>query len=135
MSNDIKQIFDKTPPRRVERRKGLDRRGKIGIALSLAGGILWSAGLCFAYYGYPQQMTYFDTLFNKSPRLYWEPIYLFVAEGFWAAGAVLCLLSLFQFRKRYRRRADKKHVGILTMLALNAVSFIAYGLFTLIMGF
>ena len=51
MSREMKELFDNAPPRKIERRKGLDRRGKIGIALSVAGGVLWTAGLCLAYYG------------------------------------------------------------------------------------
>ena len=135
MNKDLNRLFEEAPPRRVERRKGLDKRGKIGIALSVAGGAIWAAGLILVYIGYPQQVTYFDNLFNKSPRTTYEPVYFFIAEGFWTAGVLLCLLSLYQFRKRYRRRADKKHVGILTMMVLNAVSLVGFGLFTLIMGF
>jgi len=135
MSKDMKQLFDNTPPRKVERRKGLDRRGKIGIILSVAGGTLWTAGLLFTYIGYPQQVNYFDTLFNKSPRVTWEPLYIFIAVALWAAGVLLCILSLFQFRKRYRRRADKKHMGIITMLILNAVSLISFSIFIFVMGF
>ena len=123
------------PHRRIERRKGLDRRGKIGVALSLAGGVVWGVGLCLAYYGYPQQVTFFDNLFNKTPRSVYGPFFFFMSEVFWGAGAALCALSLFQFRKRYRRRADKKHMGILTMLILNSASMIIYAIIFAVTGF
>ena len=135
MSNELKEIFDNAPTRRAERRRGLDRRGKIGIALSAAGWSLWGAGLYAAYFAYPQSVTYFDTLYNKSPNVYWEPQYFFIAEGLWAAGAALCLLSLIQFRKRYRRKTDKKHAGILAALISNIVTFIAFAIFIMFMGF
>lgn len=135
MSEKPKDILTPVPPKKIERRKGLDRRGKIGIALSLAGGVLWGAGLYLAYYGYPQQVTFFDRLFNKTVRTEYEPVFFFVSEALWGAGVVLCALSLVQFRKRYRRRADKKHMGIITMLILNALSFIIFGIFSAIMGF
>ena len=136
MSNEMKDFFKNShSQRRVERRKGWDRRGKIGFALSAAGGVLWGSGLIFIYYGFPKLVTIVDLMFKKEPRTTFEPAFFFAALGLWAAGVILCLLSLFQFRKRYRRRADKRHVGIMVMLALNAVSFIGYGIFTLIQGF
>ena len=135
MSRELKEIFDNAPQRRTERRKGLDRRGKIGLALSAAGWTFWGAGLYLTYFAFPQAMTFLDEFHNKSPNESWEPIYFLIAGGLWIAGALLCLLSLFQFRKRYRRRSDKKHIGILTALIFNVVTLIGFTLFTLIMGF
>ena len=135
MNNEMKQMFDNIPPRRVERRRGLDRRGKIGLALSIAGWSLWASGMYLLYFAFPQIKTYFDTLYNKSVNLNWSPEYFFVAEALWAVGALLCIVSLFQFRKRYRRRSDKRHMGILTALVLNAVSIFVSVLFTIINGF
>ena len=131
----MKEIFESAPPRKVERRRGWDRRGKIGFALSAAGWSLWAAGLYSVYFAYPQNATYFDSLYNKSPNMSWEPRYIFISQGLWAAGALLCLLSLLQFRKRYRRKTDKRHIGILTALIFNVLSMIAFGLVILIMGF
>ncbi|MCL2059556.1 MAG: hypothetical protein FWH01_10975 [Oscillospiraceae bacterium] len=134
MSRELKEIFDNAPQRRTERRKGLDRRGKIGLALSIAGWTFWGAGLYLSYFAYPQTVTYFDVLYNKSPNQSWEPMYFLISGGLWIAGAALCLLSLFQFRKRYRRRTDKRHIGILTALIFNVVTLVAFGIFTLFMG-
>ena len=135
MSREMKELFDNAPPRKIERRKGLDRRGKIGIALSVAGGVLWTAGLCLAYYGYPHRDNYFDDFFNKSLRTTWDPAAITFALIFWAAGVALSVLSLVQFRKRYRRRSDKKHMGIIVMMALNAISFIMFIIVALVLGF
>ena len=135
MSQEMKDLFENTPPRKVERRKGLDRRGKIGVALSVAGGVLWTAGLCLAYYGYPQKDNYFDDFFNKSPRTTWDPAAITLAIIMWAAGIALSVLSLIQFRKRYRRRSDKKHMGIIIMMSLNAVSLILFIIIALVVGF
>jgi len=135
MGSELRDMFDRTPPRRMERRSGLDRRGKIGLALSLAGWTLWGVGMYLVYFAFPQLVTYFDKLYNKSPNLSWEPRFIFYAEGFWAAGALLCVISLFQFRKRYRRRTDKKHAGILIALIINLLSLIGFGIFSIIMGF
>ena len=135
MANDLREMFDNAPPRRIEKRRGLDRRGKIGIALSAAGWTLWGAGLYSAYFAYPQAVTYFDTLYNKSPNLNWSPRFFFIAESLWAIGAALSILSLIQFRKRYRRKSDKRHIGILTALVFNIITFFAFGIFILFMGF
>ena len=135
VSKEMREIFENAQPRKVEKRRGLDRRGKIGIALSAAGWALWSAGLYAAYFAFPQSVTYFDTLYGKTPNVSWTPSYFFVSEGLWAAGAALCLLSLAQFRKRYKRRTDKKHMGILTALVFNVLTMLAFGIFILVMGF
>ena len=135
MSKELRDMFDSAPVKRPERRRGMDRRGKIGLALSLIGWSLWGVGMYLVYFAFPQLYTYFDKLYNKSPNLSWEPAYIFIAEAIWAAGSLLCVISLFQFRKRYRRRTDKRHWGILTALFFNVLSIIGFGIFSLVMGF
>ena len=134
MSSEMRAMFENSQPRRPERRRGLDRRGKIGLALSAVGWSLWAVGLYLIYFALPQQATYFDYLYNKSPSQYWQPVYIYISLGLWAAGAALCVLSLYQFRKRYRRRKDKRHYGILTALVFNAVSIVGFVVFLLIGG-
>ena len=135
MSNGMRDIFANTPPRRAERRKGLDRRGKIGLALSIIGWSLWGVGIYMVYFALPQSVTYFDYLYNKSPNQNWTPEFIYASLGLWGTGVTISLLSLYQFRKRYRRRSDKRHIGIITAFALNAVSIAAFGIFTLIRWF
>ena len=135
MSKELRDIFNDAPQRKVERRRGLDRRGKIGLALSITGWTLWGAGMYLVYFAFPQITTYFDKLYNKSPNLSWEPGYIFIAEGLWTAGALLSIVSLFQFRKRYRRKSDKRHTGILTAFAFNVLSIVGFGIFSMYMGF
>jgi len=126
MSSEMRAMFENSQPRRPERRRGLDRRGKIGLALSAIGWSFWGVGLYLTYFALPQQTTYFDHLYNKMPIQYWQPIYIYISLCLWAAGAALCILSLYQFRKRYRRRKDKRHYGILTALVFNAVSIVGF---------
>ena len=135
MSKELRDMFDKTPARRPERRRGLDTRGKIGLALSVIGWSLWGVGMYSVYFAFPQLATYFDKIYNKSPNLSWEPSYIYIAESLWAAGALLCVISLFQFRRRYRRRTDKRHTGILTALLFNIISLVGFGIFTIFMEF
>lgn len=131
MNTDMRDMFTNTPPRRAERRKGLDKRGKIGLALSIVGWSLWGVGMYIVYFALPQKATYFDQIYNKSPNESWKPDFIYISLILWAAGVALSLLSLYQFRKRYRRRSDKRHIGILTAFALNAVSIVAFAVFAL----
>jgi len=135
MSKEMRDIFNASPPRRAERRKGLDARGKIGVALSVAGLMLWAAGLATVYQAFPQITNYFDELYKRDARSYWRPEFFYIAEALWAAGVGMCLLSLFQFRKRYRRRSDKRHSGILTAMIINGVTFLGFAIYRLTLGF
>ena len=134
MSREMREIFINSQPHRPERRRGLDRRGKIGLALSVAGWSIWAVGMYLIYFALPQQFTYFDYLYNKSPSLYWRPEYIYISLGLWTFASILCLLSLYQFRKRYRRRRDKRHYGIMTALLFNLLSIMAFILVILIRG-
>jgi len=133
MSNDIRSVFDGSARRPVERRRGLDRRGKIGLALSIIGWTLWAAGMYMVSLAAPESMTFIDRIMHKIARISWYTGYLYVAVIFYATGALLCIFSLLQFRKRYRRRSDKKHTGILTALAVNLISLFGFGTFTIIL--
>jgi uncharacterized membrane protein len=135
MSKEIRDVFKGAPHRVVERRRGLDRRGKIGLALSIIGWALWTAGICMVSMASPQSSNFFDRFMDKSYRTGWTTGYLYVAEVLWAIGVLLCLMSLFQFRKRYRRRADKKHAGIITALIINAIFLIGFGIAIFVMDF
>ena len=126
----MRDMFSGTAPRRTERRKGMDRRGKIGLALSIFGWSFWGVGMYLVYFAFPQNATYFDMIYNKSPNQNWHPLYMYISLALWAAGTTLCLLSLYMFRKRYRRRSDKRHLGIMTALICNAVSLAAFAIFT-----
>ncbi|MDR3121048.1 MAG: hypothetical protein LBU58_06920 [Clostridiales bacterium] len=134
MSKELRNIFDQAPPRKIERRRGLDRRGKIGLALSVAGWALWVAGLYISSLAFPQLVTYFDALYGKTPRS-WQPDLFYTAELLWTGGTILCVLSLVQFRNRYKRRSDKMHYGILAALVFNALSIVILGVYTFYRGF
>ena len=131
---EMRSVFENAPRRVIERRRGLDRRGKIGLALSVIGWLLWATGLFLIYFAFPQFETYFDKLYNKSPNLSWHPEFFAMSEALWAMGALTCAVSLYQFRKRYRRRTDKRHMGIMSALVLNVASIAVFTIFTAVRG-
>ena len=135
MSNDVNGAYGGAARGPVERRRGLDRRGKIGLALSIIGWTLWAAGLSMISLAAPETTNIIDKFLRKTARTRWDSAYLYVAIVLFAMGCLLCIISLYQFRKRYRRRADKKHTGIITALVINLLFFFAFGAFTIYLDF
>ena len=120
----MREVFENSPPKRIERRRGRDKIGKAALLLLVGSWILWVFGLIFIHMAIPERQTVLDILFNHEVRTAWIANYLFVSLFIWLAGVIAGLMAYFMVRKRVRRRTDR--VGITTFLSviINALSII-----------
>ena len=112
----MREIFEHKQPKRIERRRGLDRIGKISVGLMVASWVIWIVGFIFVHWSSPERQTMLFVLLNQEARSTWILSDLYFAIGFWSTGVLLGLVSLFMVRKRKRRKTD--HTGVTTFLSV-----------------
>ena len=124
MDMKMREIFEYTTPKRIERRRGRDRIGKISLFLLLFSWFAWIIGFVFLHIAIPERETVLDIIASHEVRHSWVTTYLYAGMAVWFSGVFTGLMSFFVVRKRTRRKSD--HTGITTFLSvlLNTISVI-----------